>query len=84
MNVEIRTEAAQSPEKEYVNGSFLAVHPESPCTIPYMVKALKFSHSSNHGKIITYIGINYIAECDFALGCHFIVVVIFSDSKLCR
>jgi hypothetical protein len=26
MNVEIRTEAAQFPEKEYINGFFLGVH----------------------------------------------------------
>jgi hypothetical protein len=26
MNVEIGTEAAQFPEKEYINGIFLAVH----------------------------------------------------------
>jgi hypothetical protein len=26
MNVEIGTEAAQSPEKEHINGIFLAVH----------------------------------------------------------
>jgi hypothetical protein len=26
MNVEIGTEAAQFPEKEYINGSFIAVH----------------------------------------------------------
>ncbi len=26
MNVEIRTEAAQFPEKEYMNGIFVAVH----------------------------------------------------------
>jgi hypothetical protein len=26
MNVEIRTEAAQFPEKEYINGIFFAVH----------------------------------------------------------
>jgi hypothetical protein len=26
MNVEIGTEAAQFPEKEYINGTFLAVH----------------------------------------------------------
>ncbi len=30
MNVEIGTEAAQFPEKEYINGIFLAVHPQSP------------------------------------------------------
>jgi hypothetical protein len=28
MNVEIRTEAAQFPEKEYINGIFLAVYSE--------------------------------------------------------
>ncbi len=28
-NVEIRTEAAQFPEKEYINGIFVAVYPES-------------------------------------------------------
>ncbi len=27
INVEIGTEAAQFPEKEYINGIFLAVHP---------------------------------------------------------
>jgi hypothetical protein len=26
MNVEIRTEAAQFPEKEYINGIYIAVH----------------------------------------------------------
>ncbi len=31
MNVEIRTEAAQFPEKEYMNGIFLAVHKNMHC-----------------------------------------------------
>ncbi len=30
MNVEIRTEAAQFPEKEYINGIFLAVTAQWP------------------------------------------------------
>jgi hypothetical protein len=30
MNVEIGTEAAQFPEKEYINGIFLAVHHAVP------------------------------------------------------
>jgi hypothetical protein len=29
MNVEVGTEAAQFPEKEYINGIFLAVHENS-------------------------------------------------------
>ncbi len=33
MNVEIRTEAAQFPEKEYINGIFVAVHAAS-LTLP--------------------------------------------------
>ncbi len=33
MNVEIRTEAAQVPEKEYINGTFFAVHPSSNTTL---------------------------------------------------
>jgi hypothetical protein len=31
MNVEIGTAAAQFPEKEYINGSFLAVHKQFVC-----------------------------------------------------
>ncbi len=30
MNVEVRTEAAQFPEKEYINGIFMAVHVSEP------------------------------------------------------
>jgi hypothetical protein len=30
MNVEIGTEAAQFPEKEYINGIFVAVHSSRP------------------------------------------------------
>jgi hypothetical protein len=34
MNVKIRTEAAQFPEKEYINGIFIAVQmPEMPETV---------------------------------------------------
>ncbi len=31
MNVEIGAEAAQFPEKEYINGIFVAVYYRSPC-----------------------------------------------------
>ncbi len=34
MNVEIRTEVAQFPEKEYINGIFVAVRPSLPSSIP--------------------------------------------------
>jgi hypothetical protein len=34
MNVEIGTEAAQFPEKEYINGLFLAVQPEDEEDLP--------------------------------------------------
>jgi hypothetical protein len=34
MDVEIGTEAAQFPEKEYINGIFVAVHPSS---IPFQL-----------------------------------------------
>jgi hypothetical protein len=34
MNVEIGTEAAQFPEKEYINGIFLAVRVTVCCTVP--------------------------------------------------
>jgi hypothetical protein len=33
MNVEIGTEAAQFPEKEYINGIFLAVHSKLTCDL---------------------------------------------------
>jgi hypothetical protein len=35
MNVEIGTEAAQFPEKEYINGIFLAVPVTVCCTVPW-------------------------------------------------
>jgi hypothetical protein len=46
--------------------------------------SLRFLHSSNQDIFITSMDINYIAECDFALGCHFFVIVTFTDNKLCR
>jgi hypothetical protein len=33
MNVEIGTEAAQFPEKEYINGIFVAVHATAATTL---------------------------------------------------
>ncbi len=36
MNVEIGTEAAQFPEKKYINGIFLAVHKYIGVTMSYL------------------------------------------------
>jgi hypothetical protein len=46
MNVEIGTEAAQFPEKEYINGIFVSVHTDSE---PYTIKFFKLL--LNHPKI---------------------------------
>ncbi len=52
MNVEIRTEAAQFPEKEYINGIFLAVTAQWPAAAgikkhPDTVKATAETKCSN-------------------------------------
>ena len=41
MNVEIWTEVAQFPEKEYINGIFLAVY---KYTFIYLIQSKKESH----------------------------------------
>ncbi len=48
MNVELGTEAAQFPEKEYINGIFLTVYPAEnsilPCSpLHFMLLAVQFT-----------------------------------------
>jgi hypothetical protein len=40
MDVEIVTEVAQFPEKEYINGVFLAVHPVLSYLLHHLTRAL--------------------------------------------
>jgi hypothetical protein len=49
MNVEIRTEVPQFPEKEYIKGTFLAV--QAPCTDK---KIIKFSHVLENSEEIKF------------------------------
>ncbi len=46
MNVEIRTEAAQFPEKEYINGIFIAVHNHW-----YLYQCELFCHFTELGEV---------------------------------
>jgi hypothetical protein len=43
MNVEIGTEASQFPEKEYINGIFLAVYNIFFCFLPQLLQIAKQS-----------------------------------------
>jgi hypothetical protein len=49
MNVEIRTEAAQFPEKEYINGIFLAVYSRN--VFSHYSKCMNLTKSLIIGKI---------------------------------
>ncbi len=60
MNVEIGTEATQFPEKEYINGIFVAVRKQISCE-----SLLKFvlSYTEKRGKCVSHFGLEIASLC---------------------
>ncbi len=55
MNVEIGTEVAQFPEKEYTNWIFVAVRPSLPSSIPFSLMFPLFPYLSSFPLTLLYL-----------------------------
>jgi hypothetical protein len=62
MNAEIETEAAQFPEKEYINGIFVAVHQPSNLATIIIYVILQRHWFSKKVSIINRVGLRKISN----------------------